>query len=183
MVKEKAEELPIILPDRDFALELLKKLKVPYSVRRHSLKVCEKALEIANKIRKANIDIDLIEIGAILHDIGRAKTHGFQHALIGGKILRGRGFPNEIARICETHILGGLDKEDAKSVGLPNGDYLPETLEEKIVCLADKLMAGRREVSIEERFQIWFSKYGKSKILLKAKKRIENIQKEIQNLI
>ena len=183
MVKEKAEEIPIILPDRDFALELLKKLKVPYSVRRHSLKVCEKALEIANKIRKANIDIDLIEIGAILHDIGRAKTHGFQHALIGGKILRGRGFPNEIARICETHILGGLDKEDAKSVGLPNGDYLPETLEEKIVCLADKLMAGRREVSIEERFQIWFSKYGKSKILLKAKKRIENIQKEIQNLI
>ena len=182
MVKEKAEEIPIILPDRDFALELLKKLKVPYSVRRHSLKVCEKALEIANKIRKANIDIDLIEIGAILHDIGRAKTHGFQHALIGGKILRGRGFPNEIARICETHILGGLDKEDAKSVGLPNGDYLPETLEEKIVCLADKLMAGRREVSIEERFQIWFTKYGKSKILLKSKKRIEEIQKEIQNL-
>lgn len=183
MVKEKAEELPIVLPDRDFALELLKKLKVQYSVRRHSLNVCEKALEIANKIRKVKVDIDLIEIGAILHDIGRSKTHGFQHALIGGKILRGRGFPNEIARICETHILGGLDKEDAKSVGLPNRDYLPETLEEKIVCLADKLMAGRREVSIEERFQIWFSKYGKSKILLKAKKRIENIQKEIQNLI
>jgi len=76
-----------------------------------------------------------------------------------------------------------LDKEDAKSVGLPNGDYLPETLEEKIVCLADKLMAGRREVSIEERFQIWFSKYGKTEELKKSKKRIENIQKEIQNLI
>ncbi|TFG20241.1 MAG: HDIG domain-containing protein [Promethearchaeota archaeon] len=182
MVKEKAEELPIVLPDRDFALELLKKLKVPYSVRRHSLKVCEKALEIANKIRKANIDINLIEIGAILHDIGRSKTHGFQHALLGGKILRGRGFPNEIARICETHILGGLDKEDAKSVGLPNRDYLPETLEEKIVCLADKSMAGRREVSIDKRFQIWFAKYGKSKILLKSKKRIKEIQKEIQNL-
>lgn len=186
MVKEKAEELPIVLPDRDFALELLKKLKVPYSVRRHSLKVCEKALEIANKIRKANIDINLIEIGAILHDIGRSKTHGFQHALIGGKIVRGRGFPNEIARICETHILGGLDKEDAKSVGLPNRDYLPETLEEKIVCLADKSMAGRREVSIDKRFQIWFSKYQEgerfSKILSKSKKRIEEIQKEIQNL-
>jgi len=182
MVKEKAEELPIILPDRDFALELLKKLKVPYSVRRHSLKVCEKALEIANKIRKENIDIELIEIGAILHDIGRSKTHGFQHALLGGKILRGRGFPNEIARICETHILGGLDKEDAKSVGLSNEDYLPETLEEKIVCLADKSMAGRREVSIEERFQIWFTKYGKTEVLKKSKKRIEKIQKEIQNL-
>ena len=172
-----------ILPDRDFALDLLKRLKIQLSVRRHSEKVAEKAIEIARKIKKAKVDLNLIEIGALLHDIGRTKTHSFKHALIGSKILKQRGLSDKLARICETHILGGLDKEDAKSVGLPNRDYLPETLEEKIVCLADKLMAGRREVSIEERFQIWFSKYGKSKILLKAKKRIENIQKEIQNLI
>ncbi|MFX1388407.1 MAG: HD domain-containing protein, partial [Promethearchaeota archaeon] len=117
-------------------------------------------------------------------DIGRSKTHGFNHALIGGKILRQKGFSEKIARICETHILGGLDKEDVIDLKLKVKDscYLPETLEEKIVCLADKHLAGRREVSIEERFQIWFTKYGKSKILLKSKKRIEEIQKEIQNL-
>jgi uncharacterized protein len=172
-----------ILPDRDFALDLLKTLKIPLAVRRHSEKVADKALEIAGKIKKAKVNMNLIEIGALLHDIGRTKTHGFKHALIGGKILKQRGFSHKLARICETHILGGLDKEDAKRVGLPEKDYLPLTLEEKIICLADKHMAGTREVSIEDRFKRWFQKYGKSKILLKSKKRIENIQKEIQKLM
>lgn len=170
------------LPTREFAFDLLKKMKVPYHVRRHSLKVAEKALVIAKKITKMKVNLNLIEIGALLHDIGRSKTHGFKHALIGGKILRERGFPEELARICETHILGGLDKEDAKAVGLPESDFLPNSIEEKIICLADKHMAGIREVSIEERFRRWFLKYGKTKILLKSKKRIESIQKEIQKL-
>ena len=172
-----------ILPDREFALELLRTLKIPLSVRRHSEKVADKAMEIANKIKKAKVDLDLIEIGALLHDIGRTKTHGFKHALIGGKILRQRGFSEKLARICETHILGGLDKDDAKNFGLPEKDFLPKTLEEKIICLADKQMAGTREVSIQNRFNRWFQKYGKSKILLKSKKRIEKIQKEIEHLM
>ena len=172
-----------IIPDREFALDLLRRLKIPLSVRRHSEKVADKALEIADKITKANVDKNLIEIGALLHDIGRTKTHGFKHALIGGKILRERGFSINLARICETHILGGLDKEDAKRVGLPEKDYLPKTLEEKIICLADKHMAGTREVTIKERFNRWFHKYGKSRILLKSKKRIEQIQREIESLM
>ncbi|MFX0021722.1 MAG: HDIG domain-containing metalloprotein [Candidatus Hermodarchaeota archaeon] len=172
-----------ILPDREFALDLLKKLKIPLSVRRHSEKVAEKALEIAQKIKKANVDMNLIEIGALLHDIGRTQTHGFKHALIGGKILKQRGFSNKLTRICETHILGGLDKEDAKKVGLPEENYLPLTLEEKIICLADKHMAGTREVSIQERFSRWFRKYGKTQLLVKSKKNIEKIQKEIADLM
>ena len=172
----------IPLPSRDIAFELLKILKVPYQVRRHSLKVSEKALELAEKITVGNINLKLVEIGALLHDIGRSKTHGFNHAIIGGKILRERGYPKELARICETHILGGLDKDDMNSVGLPQKDYIPQTLEEKIVCLADKLISGTKEVTIEERFQKWFSKYGRTEILVKAKERIEEIQREIKEL-
>jgi len=172
-----------IIPDREFALDLLRRLKIPLSVRRHSEKVADKALEIADKITKTNVDKNLIEIGALLHDVGRTKTHGFRHASIGGKILRERGFSISLARICETHILGGLDKEDAKRFGLPEKDYLPKTLEEKIICLADKQMAGTREVTIKERFDRWFQKYGRSRILLKSKKRIEQIQQEIESLM
>ena len=172
-----------LLPDRDFALELMKKLKLPVSIRFHSLQVAKKALEIANKITKVKINKDLIVLGALLHDIGRTKTHGFKHALIGGKILRERGFPGKLARICETHILGGLDEDDAIEVGLPKKEYLPVSVEEKIVCLADKHMTGQFEVSIEERFDKWFLKYGRTKILVKAKKRIEEIQKEIESLM
>lgn len=171
-----------ILPDREFALELLRDLKVQYTVRRHSINVANKALRIANKITKIKVDKNLVEIGALLHDIGRAKTHGFKHALIGGKIIRERGLPEALARICETHILGGLDKQDAKDFGLPVKDYLPETIEEKIVCLADKHMTGAKEVTIDKRFERWIKKFGRSEILLKSKKRIELIQKEITNL-
>jgi len=170
------------LPNSDFAFDLLKKLKVPYNVRRHSLKVAEKALELAEKINLREIDMDLIEIGGLLHDIGRCKTHGFNHALVGAKLIRERGLSERLAKICETHILGGLDKEDAKQVGLPERDFLPQTLEEKIICLADKHIAGTKEVSIEQRFEKWFNKYGKTQILTKAKERIEKIQREIEDL-
>ncbi|MHA1256144.1 MAG: HDIG domain-containing metalloprotein [Promethearchaeota archaeon] len=104
------------LPNSDFAFDLLKILKVSYHVRRHSLKVAEKALEIAEKIDDKEIDKDLIEIGGILHDIGRSKTHDFKHGIIGANILKERGFSKRLSRICETHMLGGLDKEDAKQV-------------------------------------------------------------------
>ncbi len=172
-----------IIPSRENALELLKNLKVPTHVRKHSIAVAKKAMEIANKIKKAEINKNLVEIGAILHDIGRSKTHGFDHSLIGGKILRNMGYPKELAQICERHILGGFDSEDAESVGLPRKNYVPQSLEEKIVCLADKYYTGYKEVSIEFRFQKWFKKYGRTKILVKSKKRIDEIQKELTDLM
>ncbi len=178
--EEKGEE---ILPSREFALILLRKEKLPGSIRRHSIRVANKALAIAKQIKKVKVDIELVVIGGLLHDIGRARTHGFEHALIGGRMLRERGFPSKLARICETHILGGLDNEDAKELGLPERDYIPKTLEEKIVCLADKMSMGTREVTIEERFQRWFEIHGESKILLKSKERVIMIQKEIKDLI
>ena len=49
-----------------------------------------------------------------------------------------------------------------------------------IICLADKHIAGTKDVSIEQRFEKWFSKYGKTQILIKAKERIATIQKEIE---
>jgi len=171
------------LPDREFALDLLRKLKIQLSVRRHSEKVAEKAIEIAKKVSNVNVDLNLIEVGAILHDIGRTKTHALDHGIVGGVILRNKGFPHSVSRICETHILGGLDKEDAKEVGLPEKDFIPTTIEEKIICLADKYIAGTREVTIEDRFNKWFEKYGRTSLLLKSKHRIEKIQKEIESLM
>ncbi|MHA1147056.1 MAG: HD domain-containing protein [Promethearchaeota archaeon] len=171
------------IPPWDIALSLLKNLKITFMVTRHSLKVAVKSRKIANKITKVGVNKKLVEIGGLLHDIGRSKTHGFAHALIGGRILRERGFSHKLARICETHILGGLDREDAIQLGLPERDYLPESIEEKIVCLADKMTSGTRDVSVEKRFEIWFRKYGKSKLLLKSKDRVEKIQKEIESLM
>jgi uncharacterized protein (TIGR00295 family) len=176
------------LPDKDFALKLLKKVGVPYPVRKHSIRVAQKALEISQKIKKNHLDKKLIEIGALFHDIGRSETHGLEHGIVGAKILKNRGFPESICRICETHVLGGLDKQEAKKYlkGVhfqDSKDFLPKTLEEKIVCLADKYLKGSKEVDLETRFNTWFSKYGRSEILLSSKKRVEKIQKELSSMM
>ena len=169
--------------DRNYALDLLKSVNLADTIKQHSIKVANKGLEIANKICKRKLDKKLIEIGGLLHDIGRSITHGFNHGLVGGHILRDKGFSEDFIRICETHILGGLDKDDAKAVGLPERNYLPISIEEKIVCLADKYMIGSKEVSIEDRFKYWFNKYGKTTVLIKSKNRIINIENEIKKLM
>ncbi len=114
------------------------------------LAVSKFAKEIAQKIRDNGyeIDVDFVEIAALLHDIGRCKTHGIRHGIEGARILR-RLKLEKFARVCETHIGAGLTREEAKSLGLPEGDYLPETLEEKVVAHADNLIEESSVVPIE----------------------------------
>lgn len=174
------------LPSKRKALKLLRKHHVQISIRHHSIEVANTAKELMRKIKNLedlNINKDLVIIGALLHDIGRSRTHSLKHAYIGGKIIKSLGYPESLARICETHVLGGLDKEDAEEAGLPSKNFLPETLEEKIVCLADKLTMGKNRVTIEQRFKYWFSKYGRSELLLKSKKRVKVIEEEIKRLM
>mgnify|MGYP004420939777 CR=1 FL=1 len=60
--------------------------------------------------------------------------------------MRREGFP-EIARVCERHTGTGLTDEVIKQrqLPLPAGDYRPETLEEQLICYADKFYSKRHE--------------------------------------
>ena len=82
----------------------------------------------------------LVEAGALLHDIGRSKTHGIKHGVKGAKIAKKLGLSENIIKIIERHIGAGLPAEEARKLGLPNRDFIPETLEEKIVCHSDNLV-------------------------------------------
>ncbi len=90
------------------------------------------------------INADLALKGAVLHDIGRVKTHDVAHGVVGASLARQMGFPEAIVRIIERHVGAGIPLEEAVKIGLPPKDYLPESLEEKIVCYADKLVEGSR---------------------------------------
>ena len=57
------------IKDREFAIDLMRTLKLPFSIRYHSHSVAKKALMIANKIKNIELDKNLIEVGALLHDI------------------------------------------------------------------------------------------------------------------
>jgi uncharacterized protein len=133
---------------RKEALALLKKYGVSEDVIRHVKKVRDYALEIAEQNPSA--DRELVEAGALLHDIGRARTHGIDHAVAGAEILRGEGVDERIVRIVERHVGAGLTKDEAAYLGLPPKDYLPETIEEKIVCHADNLIGNRSRITIHD---------------------------------
>ena len=128
-------------------IELLKKESTPENVIQHCKAVCKKAMKMAANFD--DVDKDLIRQGALLHDIGRSKTHGIEHAIEGVEIARRYGYPQEVLNIIERHIGAGITAEEATGLGLPEKSYLPETLEEKIVAHADNLISGTKEVDVD----------------------------------
>ncbi len=116
----------------------------------HSRLVAKKALEISDRVRHLSPDIRFIEEAAMLHDIGILHTdapkigcYGYKdylcHGYLGGEMLEREGLAHH-ALVCERHVGVGISAEDvrANNLPLPQRDMIPLTLEEKIVCLADK---------------------------------------------
>jgi len=97
-----------------------------------------------------------------LHDIGRSKTHSIEHGVVGAEILRDLGFDERLALIAERHIGAGITKEEAIELGLPPKDYLPVTLEEKIVAHADNLIFGTERVEIDAVIEKFEKRLGKN---------------------
>jgi len=112
---------------------------------------CEAVRKVAIRIaKKAHANIQLVEAGALLHDIGRSKTQGIMHGVEGAKIATELGLPLSIVNIIERHLGAGIPLEEAAMLGLPPKDYMPITLEEKIVAHADNLIENDREHPIEK---------------------------------
>jgi uncharacterized protein len=157
----------------------------------HSVKVAEKALEIARRIGGNGIDQELVGRGALFHDLGKATTHEIEHGRIGAEIGRRLGLPDEITAIMEKHIRGGLTRAEAAELGLPVKDYTLRRLEERIVIYADRLVdiitdgivTIKSEREAEDRFEDilrTYPKYGKNAITLE---RYLGYHGEIQGLM
>lgn len=99
------------------------------------------------------VDHDLVEAGALLHDIGRGVTHDLRHAEAGGAICRSLGLDEAVVSIVERHIGAGLTADECSLLNLVPRDCMPRTLEEKIVAHADNLVKGTRVITLEERLQ------------------------------
>ncbi len=96
------------------------------------------------------VDLELVRAGALLHDIGRGRTHGMRHAVAGAELARELGLPGELQNIIERHIGAGVERDEAVRFGLPPKDYLPLTIEEKIVAHADNLAGPKGKVKLAE---------------------------------
>lgn len=149
---------------------------------KHSIQVRDKALSILDNPACAPLPLDreLVDAGAMLHDIGIVKCHApsilcmgrepyIAHGIIGAAMLR-ESFPElePCARICERHTGTGLTAIEIREAKLPipEKDYLPESMEEKLICLADKFFSksGDMKEKTPEHIRNSMRKYGKNTI-------------------
>ena len=122
----------------------------------HSRQVADKAVAIVDKHPELNADRRFVEEAAMLHDIGiiRCNAPGIQcfgtepyicHGTIGAEMLCAEGFPLH-ARVCERHTGAGLPLAEiiAQNLPIPHRDLMPESIEEQIICYADKFFSKTR---------------------------------------
>ncbi|TWI73936.1 thiamin-phosphate kinase [Desulfobotulus alkaliphilus] len=160
----------------------------------HSRMVARKALDAALQIMEEGPDLNFIAEAALLHDIGIGLTHApdigchgkeayICHGFLGHDILKKEGLPRH-ALVCERHTGTGLSKEEIlkKKLPLPQRDMQPVSLEEEIICYADKFFSKNpgeagREKPLEvirsqlarfgdqqlERFDNWHRRFGTAK--------------------
>tara|TARA_Y100000310_G_C20675845_1_gene812985 strand:- start:229 stop:834 length:606 start_codon:yes stop_codon:yes gene_type:complete len=156
------------------------------NILQHGVAVKKTALVIAKAIQKKGhkVDLDLIKTGSILHDIGYFKAHwkgpdSIRHGVEGSKMLRKEGLLKH-AKIAENHIGPGLTKEDiiVQKFKLPKRDFLPMTIEEKIICYVDKLVFHDRLGTLQE----VVDKFERKKLPPAATKRLIQLHNEIEKL-
>ncbi|MFX0173313.1 MAG: TIGR00295 family protein [Candidatus Hodarchaeota archaeon] len=133
-------------------LQLLKIFSVPPNVINHLIHTTQNAMNISLALKEKGhvIDCELVLAGAMLHDIGRCRSHHIDHGIIGAQLLRQQKFPELLAKIAENHLFGGISKQEAVELGLPKKDYMPRTLEEKVITYADNISKGEIILSTNE---------------------------------
>lgn len=144
-----------MIPDKNDCLVLLKKYapndEYYELVKIHGEIVYEIAEEIASRI-DTEVNMPILQASCLLHDIGSYVFLGARnfskdfarcypgHAIFGAKILQDEGLDDRIWQAIETHVLQGIAarKVQNTSFALPEKDYIPRTIEAKLLCYADR---------------------------------------------
>jgi len=146
----------------------------------HSRMVAEKAVQIARRVGYLNPDLNFIREAALLHDIGILFTdepgigcYGYKpyicHGYMGRELLENEGFPVH-ALVCERHVGVGITRQEIEENGLPvpARDMVPVTIEEQIICYADKFFSKDTEFLLREKalekVRQSLAKYGEDKL-------------------
>ena len=123
----------------------------------HSEQVAGLAVRLGRRLKACHpelgIDLDFVREAAMLHDVAIYQTNApgigcygrepyIRHGVLGRALLEQMGLPRH-ALVCERHTGSGISMADIKrqQLPLPEHDMLPQNLEEKLVCYADKFFS------------------------------------------
>ncbi len=130
----------------------------------HCQQVAQKALQVIEQHPELNADAKFAEEAAMLHDIGVTLcnaprihcygTHEYvEHGYLGANILQKEHLPKH-ALVAERHTGTGITVEQIteRNLPIPLADYRPVSIEEQIICYADKFFSKTKlntELSVE----------------------------------
>lgn len=139
----------------------------------HSRCVADLAVRISDGHPELSADRDFVWEAAMLHDIGICKTNApaiqcfgeadyICHGILGAAMLRELGLERH-ALVAERHTGSGLSKEyiEANDLPLPHEDFLPVSVEEQIVCYADKFFSKSKNLTEQKSWERALSSVGK----------------------
>ncbi len=137
-------------PDYEECMEILRLSNVEQEAIEHMLSVSEFSKKIAVLLNKKgyNLNINDVQSGALLHDVGKGKK---AHAEEGAKIADNLGYEC-LREIISEH----MELKTFNKIG-----------EKEIVYICDKLLMGTEIVSVNKRFEQSFNKYKNSPDILK----------------
>ena len=144
----------------------------------HSLSVSGKAMKMLDAHPELHLNRSFVKEAALLHDIGIFLTDApgifcfgdkpyICHGYLGADLLREEGFPRH-ALVCERHTGAGISAESIikQDLPIPHREMLPVSMEEQVICFADKFFSKTRlekEKSVEGALKS-ISKYGEDGI-------------------
>ena len=141
------------VPNPEDCILLLEMLGTSHSVITHVKEVHRLGMELLDLSRRKgnppDLDEPLYEAGLLLHDIGRSRTHSIRHITLGAEIARKLILDERLISIIRTHIGAGVPAGEAAAIGLPEEDFIPATLEEKMICHCDNLVGSSRRRTLD----------------------------------
>jgi tRNA (cytidine56-2'-O)-methyltransferase len=138
------------IPDLQDCIVLLKKYGATESLIEHSMAVYSVAQKISQNI---SCDRRIIESGSLLHDIGKTRMNNIFHGYEGFRICEMEQISVTVSQCVLKHVGAGITKSEAINLKLPDLDYMPLTIEEKIVACADNLILGSKRILKNEQLK------------------------------
>ena len=165
-----------MIPDEEGCLALHAKYGSGERVVNHCRTVTKVSVELADALAAKGTPVvsRLVFAGALLHDIGRSRTQTVEHGYVGAKILEDEDVDAAVVEVVRRHVGAGISTEEASSLRFPPGDYVPRTLEQRVVCFADKMVSGDGVRPLQEEVDRYIRKGHDVPRLLALKKSLQD---------